>query len=521
MPEEVKPASENKFLYIRIAVSLALVAVSVFTDSFLSVISAIAATVISGYDIIYNAYLSFVGLNFFTVDAVSFISVIMLFAAGCCSEAAAVFPVLHIGLIFTSFAEEKSTQSALENLNYCNDKDKKKYTLLKDTDKLNNKNCGIIKASSDRVLVYCAVFSVLFAFLSHFIFNYSLRESLRRGAGALIICSSFTVVMSSKVLHLLGLCKCAAIGINFSDSDSLTACAECNVVAIEREGVLTSDAPESARFYSEVLDTDRMIMLCAHAVANSQQPFAKPILQVYSGEINKNIISGFKEISGVGVGVIISGLHAVLATSDYYNKRNIKLPRYENITGKNYYLTINNTYAGYVNIEEITDEAYISLTEKFREYDIERCALITQESKEAAEGTAMDYGFDIFYPSCYKTSFQNTLNSFSRKLDKLLFIHSELENFSAAHCSITVNHDSVGNHVYKDSIDKIPDAIIISDTVKRLEEENSIIVYIGKAISLMLAISGIGQAWFSIFLDLIFAAATYLNCFRLNLYNKD
>ena len=516
MPESPSAHDTDKMLLIRLGVSLALIVASLLTDSFLSVIFAVAAAVISGYDIVLDAVECASRLDFFNKEFLSSLAVLALFIIGCRTEAAAVFPAYQLGMLFFKYGSEKTEESGAALLNYCGERDKN-YLLdymNKSTFEMTS-HASEISSAAKFVLIIAAGFSVLFAVLSPLIFKFSYAEAVRRAAAIFIVCSSFSVCASSGTLSKLGLCRSASMGITFFSSQGFSNVTDCDCVAIEKEGVITKSLESGALFSSDVMPTERMIMICAHAVADSQQPFAKPILNVYNGELNHSIISDFKEINGVGVGVNISGMHAVLANKEYYKKRGVELPAGSAGSGQVYFLTINGKYAGSVSINEGLDDKYISFTDKLRAADIEKCALITLEPKDTAEQTAYNFAFDFFYPDCYKDSFDSVLSDFSAKSGNVLLIHSELDRFKKAYCDISVNQNSTTNHVHKDSVENIPEVISLSNRVRLIEEENAIIVFIIKALLIALAITGIGKAWFSVFIDLAAASATFLNSLRI------
>lgn len=504
---------KNTLIYVRLFVSAVLLAVSLFTGPVVSVILRIGSAIISGFVFVISAIKAFIDQREFTPALAVCISGVVLFIIKASLEAAGLFLSFFLGDLLLSYAKTKSMDSVLDGMEYCGENDRayimnsvKRYDLVSDHQK------GIT-ASAKSVLQLFLIFVLVFAICGPLLFHYSYFESIRRALALLVICNPMSVNASAELLTAIGLTCSADYGVIFKKPSHISDCARCSNVVIDKNGILTIENAESINITSEHLDTENVLFICAHAVYFSKQAMAQAILGVYSGEIREEYISDFKEIPGTGVGINLSGNHIVLAKADYYEQRGKRYS--DTINPDTYILTINDSYAATISLTQAVNPKLADLTNKIKECGIGKCALITEDVFEEAEKLATEFSFDSFYPEFTSDSYNSVISDFTGKKKNGLLITGNQVSSPAALCTFSSNPSGEGDYIYKSSIESVPKVIELTKRIRHFEEVNSVATFSVKAILIVLGISGIGSAWFSIIIDMIAACAVILNSMRL------
>lgn len=512
MPSDRREAAVPGATILSIVIAVILFVAALIIKSSASFILLVLAAIVSGYDYLISSFQDAVNKDFLSRNIILSISCIILFIIGASKEGGVLFVACKLGRLFVEYAENKTYDSSVSLLDYCSTRDRDCIESILEKDRGITLNLYNISSAARFILYLALVFAVIFAASAHFLFGFSVNEAIRRAVALVVICNTFSIEAFSKSLYTITLCNFASRGVIFKSAQDVADCALCDAVAIEKSKVL-SGSGGSVAVFSNVLDSEKMLSICAHAAYNSEQPFAKAICNKYTGEILEDLISDFKEIPGIGVGVMLSGMHVILASSEFFRRKGINIPYQEESEGSIvYYVTINETYAGFITIGESLNEKYIDLSDSLRSAGIESCALITDDDKETAGQMAFDYGFDYFYPNCSKSSATVALQDFSSKGRSVLYVNSSNKPYEDAVCNVTTERNSVTNNIYADSLDSLPWIKTKCSSAKKTEERNAVIAFVIKAFLLIVALSGLGSSWFSVFIDSIAAAVTILIC---------
>ena len=184
---------------------------------------------------------------------------------------------------------------------------------------------GLIKTFNP-LLLAIIVLALLYLIILPFAANYNFTITLHRALIMILIASPASMYESITTIGLNGLCLAAKNGKVFSSAKAL----EIN----DQESIVYDSNRESGiNMYSDVMQRDSFINFIIHVVCNSQQNFAKVLINKFNFDFDASLIQDFEDIEGLGVKGSINGMQLIFGTPELLKYENISVfPDFEHFS---------------------------------------------------------------------------------------------------------------------------------------------------------------------------------------------
>lgn len=512
------------FTLIRAAVSvlLLILAYSVNTEQFLSLLILIVALLICGFDIALIAYEDIRRKIYFNSALLIIIVVIASFCAGCYIESVVTLVVYQVCRVFLDYASKLTKNSAYKAVTSDNMDGLASLKAILGSPEA-SKNSLQAKYIPYFELFAKAAFIVglLYAVGVPLISDMSFTMSIRRGCMLIAASIPASALVSLPLCSVAGLSLSAEYGVFIKNAKTLEATGEIAAVIYDKADVFTEGTPKLVSLSSPILDNETFLQLAAYTAYNSEQRIAAPIVCAYGGDIISEYISEFREIPGCGMGIKLRGRSVLLGTRELFETRGIEIPAEGLKKGYVLYMAVSGSYAGSISFKENINPYAESVISDFAAMGNIKSILLTEDGREVSERLARTINVDELHYECDSAKKADIIQKYADELpegSRLLYVSAEnLDYHTAADLDAKVgyaadNADMIMSNV---GIFGLPVAYMASNRVKRLSIENLAFTILIKAVLVVLALTGNATIWFIVALDFAASIAGILNIARL------
>lgn len=359
---------------------------------------------------------------------------------------------------------------------------------------------------------------------------------LYRALTFLVISCPCALVISIPLSFFGGLGGAGRHGILIKGSNYLEALAKTEIIVMDKTGTLTKGTfivKEIVPSKNSEVTKEELLEIIAYAESYSTHPISKSLLMAYNKEIVKDKIGEVKEIAGLGVLAVINGKNIVVGNKKLMKQNNIIVESPKKV-GTVVYVTMEQTYLGYIVIgDEIKEDAQKAIKE-LKEAGIKKIIMLTGDRKEIANSVANELDIQEVYSELLPVDKVDRMESIlAHKTDsgKLIFVGDGINDAPVlARADIGIAMGALGSDaaieaadivIMTDEPSKIPLAIKISKKTLLIVKQNIILALGVKALVLILATIGYASMWAAVFADVGVAFLAILNAMRaMNIKNK-
>ena len=519
-----KQVLPDLFTLIRAAVSVLLLvlAYSVITAHFISILLLIAAIVICGFDIALISYADIRKKDYLSSCLLILIVVIASFCAGCYVESVVTLVVYQTCRVFLDYASKLTKRSAYKAVS-ADDPDAQAGLRAILSSPEASKNSIHAKYMPYFELFSKAAFIVglLYAAVVPLISDMSFVMSIRRGCMLVAASIPASALVSLPLCTAAGLGLSAEYGVFIKSAKTLEDTGKISAVIYDKADVFTEGTPKLVSLSSPILDNDTFLQLAAYTAYNSEQRIAVPIVSAYGGDIVSDYISGFRELPGCGMEIKLRGRSVLLGTKELFDARGIAIPAEGLKKGYVLYMAVAGNYAGSISFKENINPYAESVISDFAAMGNIKSILLTDDGREVSERLARALNIDELHYECDSVKKAGIIQQYADELPeggKLLYVSAEnLDYHTAADIDAKVGYaaDNADMLMSNIGIFGLPVAYMASKRVKRLSIENLAFTILIKAVLVVLALTGNATIWFIVAVDFAASIAGVLNIARL------
>lgn len=521
-PPSFKVGMLDSSMVIRLAIASAIFAIALIINmpDFLRIILLVLSAAVAGYDIITKVPNCIEAGDYFATPVVVVLIAALAYFVGFAVEGAALLILYQIGLLLIAYAEDRTRKTALELLQYQDGvlAEKMEQT-IKSSGSMNTYIESTMRSSSGLILKFAMAFAVIYAIALPLITNYSYLISIHRALTIILVATPMSVGVSIPVAAAVAMCYSAQQGVVFNDAASLEALADTKIAIFDKGGIFAEGCPKVLAMKSDLLDSNTFMNFVAHSVYYSDQPIAKAIAAINDQEYHLDLISDFRDIPGYGVSLSIEKMKVVFATREFFESRGVELPKEKRSVGQAYYMVVAGRYVGKVVISSEVNSQTANLVPEMKSVGIQRCILLTEESKESTQQLAEMMSFSEMYAGCDTDKKLLLIKEITKKArSAVMFVYA---NGIGAHSAATLDLRVSKKSKYADalvdptSINNIPFAKMVSVRMREIAIENAIFTFVIKALLIFLSIIGYCNLWFAIFIDMVGAVVAIMNSIRV------
>jgi len=358
-------------------------------------------------------------------------------------------------------------------------------------------------------------------------------EWINRGLIFLVISCPCALVISIPLGFFGGIGAASKRGILIKGSNYLEALNSLDTVVFDKTGTLTKGVFEVRGLYPAGETTkEHLLEYAAKAESFSNHPIARSIMKAYGGEIEKEALRDYEEISGHGIRVT-SDESVILAGNDKLMKReNIDFQQNDDI-GTKVYVAVNGIFTGAIVIADEIKADSRSAIARLKEAGVRKTVMLTGDNVQIAEAIANELGLSEVHAQLLpdqKVEQVEILDKSKPAKGKLAFVGDGINDAPVlARADIGIAMGGLGSDAAIEAADvvlmtdeptKLVEAIAIARKTKRIVWQNIAFALGVKGIILLFGVFGIATMWEAVFADVGVSLIAILNAMRV-LRTKD
>ncbi|RLE71507.1 MAG: cadmium-translocating P-type ATPase [Thermoprotei archaeon] len=370
--------------------------------------------------------------------------------------------------------------------------------------------------------------AALIAFIPPIVTGASLTLWVYRALVLLVISCPCALVLSIPLGYFGGLGRSAKEGILVKGSNFLDLMANLKIMAIDKTGTLTKGTFKVSKVVPQNgFNKEELLYYAALAESYSNHPIARAIREAYPGEVVKEKVKEYKEITGHGVKARVDSTLILVGNDKLLHREHVEHEVCDVAGGTIVYVVVNKTYAGYIVIsDEIKEEAPLAIKE-LKELGVEKLLMLTGDSRHVARIVAEKLGIDEYYAELLPEDKVRLIEELCLKDKKqvVVFVGDGVNDAPViARADIGIAMGALGSDaaievadlvIMDDNLMKLPKAIRIARKTRSIVFQNIILALVVKLFFLGLGIVGEATMWEALFADVGVALVTVLNAMRI------
>ena len=353
-------------------------------------------------------------------------------------------------------------------------------------------------------------------------------EWLRRGFVFLIVSCPCALVISIPLTFFGGIGAASKRGVLVKGSNYLEALNKVSVVVFDKTGTLTKGVFKVVDIIAESGFTKEQVLeYAAQAESYSNHPIAKSIQEAFDKTIDQSVLSGYEEISGHGIRVLIDGKRVLAGNSKLMDSEKVSYTVCQS-AGTKVYIAVDGRYAGCIVIaDEVKDDSQNAIA-SLKKIGVEKTVMLTGDDEKIGKAVAEQLGLDEYYAQLLpdqKVEKLEYLDQHKTKGSKLAFVGDGINDAPVlARADVGIAMGGLGSDAAIEAADvvlmtdepsKLVDAIDVAKATKRIVMQNIIIALGIKSVFLVLGALGIAGMWEAVFGDVGVTIIAVLNAMRI------
>ena len=353
-------------------------------------------------------------------------------------------------------------------------------------------------------------------------------EWLRRGFVFLIVSCPCALVISIPLTFFGGIGAASKRGVLVKGSNYLEALNKVSVVVFDKTGTLTKGVFKVVDITVEFGFTKEQVLeYAAQAESYSNHPIAKSIQEAFGKTIDQSVLSGYEEISGYGIRVLIGGKRVLAGNSKLMDSEKVSYAACQS-AGTKVYIAVDGRYAGCIVIaDEVKDDSQNAIA-SLKKIGVEKTVMLTGDDEKIGKAVAEQLGLDEYYAQLLpdqKVEKLEYLDQHKTKGSKLAFVGGGINDAPVlARADVGIAMGGLGSDAAIEAADvvlmtdepsKLVDAIDVAKATKRIVMQNIIIALGIKSVFLILGALGIAGMWEAVFGDVGVTIIAVLNAMRI------
>ena len=353
-------------------------------------------------------------------------------------------------------------------------------------------------------------------------------EWLRRGFVFLIVSCPCALVISIPLTFFGGIGAASKRGVLVKGSNYLEALNKVSVVVFDKTGTLTKGVFEVANIIPAAgYQKEQVLEYAAQAESYSNHPIAKSILATYGKPIDQKQFSGFEEISGHGISVMVQGKKVLAGDSKLMESEKIAYAACD-AAGTKFYVAADGSYVGCILIaDEVKPDSKCAIAE-LKKIGVEKTVMLTGDDEQIGKSVADELGLDAYYAQLLpdqKVEKLEMLDKQKRQGSKLAFVGDGINDAPVlARADVGIAMGGLGSDAAIEAADvvlmtdepsKLVEAIDVAKATKRIVMQNIVIALGIKSVFLVLGALGMAGMWEAVFGDVGVTIIAVLNAMRI------
>lgn len=349
--------------------------------------------------------------------------------------------------------------------------------------------------------------------------GYDFNTSLYKSLIFLVISCPCALVISVPLGFFMGIGRASKEGILIKGSNELEKLSNINNIVFDKTGTLTKGVFEVTKIYSDEIDNDELLELVAYSEYYSNHPIGKSIMVKYGKEIDKEVISDFKEKSGEGIDVYIKDRQVILGTIKHLRSHNIEVDEIDSI-GTVVYVAGDGKYLGYIEVSDVIKPEAYSLVDNLNINGIDRVIVLSGDDERIVSNVCKKLNISEYYSNLLPLDKVNKIEDIKAS-DITAFVGDGINDAPVIKVSdVGISMGGIGSDatieasdvvLINDNLDGLVDAIKISKLTKVIVVYNICFSLAFKVLVMILGLLGISSILMAVFADVGVTLLTIIN----------
>lgn len=247
----------------------------------------------------------------------------------------------------------------------------------------------------------------------------------------------------------------------------------------------------------------------------------------YGKPIDQKQFSGFEEISGHGISVMVQGKKVLAGNSKLMESEKIAYAACDAV-GTKFYVAADGSYVGCILIaDEVKPDSKCAIAE-LKKIGVEKTVMLTGDDERIGKSVADELGLDAYYAQLLpdqKVEKLEMLDKQKRQGSKLAFVGDGINDAPVlARADVGIAMGGLGSDAAIEAADvvlmtdepsKLVEAIDVAKATKRIVMQNIVIALGIKSVFLVLGALGMAGMWEAVFGDVGVTIIAVLNAMRI------
>lgn len=398
--------------------------------------------------------------------------------------------------------------------------------LVKNSNKNKSKTEKFVTKFAKIYTPIVVLLAVILAFVPPIFVGFeNLSEWVRRALVFLVTSCPCALVLSIPLGYFAGIGKAGKEGVLVKGSNYLDIITKANAIVLDKTGTITKGNFEVTKvILEEAIEEKELFETAGIAECLSNHPVSQSIMRKIDINIDKDKISDYSEIAGMGVKAkyddneILAGNHKLL------DNENISYEKVSDI-GTIVYVVKNKKYLGAIVISDVIKEDSKEAIEDLKSNGIEKIYMLTGDNKETAKDVANRVGIENVYSNLLPNEKVEKMKEVKDKNGVTIAIGDGINDSPLLAISdIGISIGNTGSDLAIETSDMVimdgklsslNKLIKTSKKTKRIVMENIYFAIGIKVIVLLLGAIGISTMWEAVFADVGVTFITVLNTLRI------
>ena len=351
-------------------------------------------------------------------------------------------------------------------------------------------------------------------------------EWINRALSFLVVSCPCALVISIPLSFFGGIGGAAKSNILIKGSNYIEALANTKIVVMDKTGTLTEGIFKVQKVETVGISEEKLMYFAAHAEVLSNHPIASSIKNAYNKEINHNIVSDIKEISGCGIFTKVDGKEILIGNKKLMKENSIEYKENNDI-GTILYIAIDKVYAGCIVIADRIKQDSKQAIRDLKQNGIKKIVMLTGDKIETSKQVAKELEIEECYAELLPDGKAEKIEEFIKEKsqnEKLVFAGDGINDAPVLALSdVGIAMGGVGSDsaieaadvvIMNDELSRIAKAIKISRKTMRIVKENIFFAIGVKVLVLVLSAFGISTLWEAVFADVGVSVIAVFNALR-------
>ena len=410
-------------------------------------------------------------------------------------------------------------------------------------------NASSQKANSEKFItkfakIYTPIvifFAFVVAILPPLIINYAdsaiWANYIRTAASFLVISCPCALVLSVPMSYFVSLGEASKIKVLIKGSTYLDKFTKLKNIVLDKTGTITKGNFVVNNVVSKNdNEKEELLTLAQYGEYYSNHPIALAILSNNKDKLNKDYLSDYIEIEGLGVKVNFKNKTLLVGNAKLLEENKITFDQIESPFTL-IYVSYDNQYLGYIEIKDQIKESSIKAIDAYHQNGIKNVIMLTGDNDKIASAVAKEAGVDKFYANLLPLDKTAKLEEILAKENKntTAFIGDGVNDApSLTKADIGISMGGIGSDITIDSSDVVimDDDLNKINKVIKIAKRNKFVVVENIAFALLIKILVMILSlipnlpispyimWLAIFADVGVTVICVLNSLRLSLKFK-